>query len=161
MKVTLDSILFTQSPALFLAAVLLIISYFVRRANHHARAVLDLLLGFVCVALGVALYYLGMLNGLFTIKDFWHLRTPAYVGRAIVVLLAVILILRSIKQGIQRHQAERKANRVEAAHQKELEEVRQQAFASGQAAARAEVRATPAGEEPAAPPEQEPVENRE
>jgi len=134
---TLDSILLTQSPALFLAAVLLIICYFVRRANHHARAILDLLLGLVCVALGVALYYFGMLSGLFTIKDFWHIRPYAYAGLAIVALITLILILRGIKHGIQHHQAERKANRVETAHQKELEEVRQKAYASGMADAMA------------------------
>ena len=144
---SLEDLLYTQSPALFLAAVLLIICYFVRRSNHHARAVLDLLLGFACVALGVALYYLGMLAGLFTIKDFWHIRPYAYVGLGIVALLTLLLIFRSIKHGVQRHQTERRARRTEAEHQKELEEVRQQAYASGQAAARAEARSVP--EEPA------------
>jgi hypothetical protein len=133
MKVTLDKILLTQSPALFLAALLLIICYFVRRGNHHARAVLDLLLAIVSVGLGVALYYFGMLNNLFTIKNFWQIRTPGYVGMGVVALIALILFLKGIKNGIQRHVAEKKATRMETEHQKELEEVRQKAYASGMA----------------------------
>lgn len=161
MKLTLDKILFTQSPALFLAALLLIVCYFVRRNNHHARAVLDLLLGIICVGLGITLYYLGMLNGLFTIKNFWQIRTPGYVGLGIVAVLALILFLRGITHSVQRHQAEKKVTRMETAHQKELEEARQKAYASGMAdAMAAETKMAPAGEADPTPipPEEHPAE---
>jgi len=158
MKLTLDKILLTQSPALFLAAVLLILCYFVRRGNHHARAVMDLLLAIVCIGLGIALYYLGMLNGIFTIKNFWQVRTPGVVGMGVVALLAVIFLFRGIKHSVQRHRTEKQASRMETAHQKELEEVRQKAYASGMAdAMAAETKvlpdgdATPSTEPPAAP----------
>ncbi len=158
MKMTLDKILLTQSPALFLAAVLLILCYFVRRGNHHARAVLDLLLGIVSIGLGIALYYLGMLNGIFTIKNFWQLRTPGIVGMAIVAVIALILFLRGIKHSVQRHQAEKKVSRMETAHQKELEEVRQKAYASGMAdAMAAETKAPPVEADAPAPEAPAPV----
>ncbi len=137
MKLTLDKLLLTQSPALFLAALLLIICYFVRRSNHRARAILDLLLAIVYIGLGIALYYFGMLNGLFTIKNFWQIRGPGYVGLGVVVVLALILFLRSVTHSVQRHQAEKKVTRMENEHQKELEEVRQKAYASGMADAMA------------------------
>ena len=158
MKMTLDKILLTQSPALFLAAVLLILCYFVRRGNHHARAVLDLLLGIVSIGLGIALYYLGMLNGIFTIKNFWQLRTPGIVGMAIVAVIALILFRRGIKHSVQRHQAEKKVSRMETAHQKELEEVRQKAYASGMAdAMAAETKAPPVEADAPAPEAPAPV----
>ena len=156
MKLTLDKILFTQSPALFLAAVLLLLCYFVRRGNHHARAVMDLLLCIVCIGLGIALYYLGMLNGIFTIKNFWQVRTPGIVGLCIVGVLALIFFFRSIKHSVQRRQTEKKVSRMETAHQKELEEVRQKAYASGMAdAMAAETKVAPM-EEPAVAPDTAP-----
>ncbi len=157
MKVTLDKILLTQSPALFLAALLLIICYFVRRGNHHARAVLDLLLGIVCVGLGVALYYFGMLNNLFTIKNFWQIRTPGYVGMAVVALIALILFLKGITHSVQRHQAQKKVTRMENEHQKELEEVRQKAYASGMAdAMAADTKSSPEAPAPEPPADPDP-----
>ncbi len=145
MKLTLDKILFTQSPALFLAAVLLLLCYFVRRGNHHARAVMDLLLCILFIGLGIALYYLGMLNGIFTIKNFWQVRTPGIVGLCVVVVLALIFFFRSVKHSVQRRQTEKKVSRMETAHQKELEEVRQKAYASGMAdAMAAETKMVPA-----------------
>ena len=41
MDATLGYILCSQSPTLFLAAVVLLLCYFARRRSHHARAVLD------------------------------------------------------------------------------------------------------------------------
>ena len=56
------SVLYCQSPALFWCALALIVCFFVRRGAHRVRAVLDLVLGLLCIAGGVALYYLGMYN---------------------------------------------------------------------------------------------------
>ena len=80
MDATLGYILCSQSPTLFLAAVVLLLCYFARRRSHHARAVLDLVLCIVCAAAGVALYFFGMGRGYFTIRDFYVIRTPAWIG---------------------------------------------------------------------------------
>lgn len=133
MKTTIEEILYVQSPALFLLAILLILCYFARRANHHARAIMDLVLGILAIAGGIALYYLGMLNKFFTIKDFWQVRTAGLVGLAIVAVAALILLLRAGKRSLERRRDERAASRQETARQKELEEVRQKAYASGMA----------------------------
>ena len=50
------SVLYCQSPALFWCALALIVCFFVRRGAHRVRAVLDLVLGLLCIAGGVALY---------------------------------------------------------------------------------------------------------
>ena len=55
------NILYAQSPALFWCALALIVCFFVRRGAHRVRAVLDLVLGLLCVVGGVALYYLCLL----------------------------------------------------------------------------------------------------
>ena len=51
------SVLYCQSPALFWCALALIVCFFVRRGAHRVRAVLDLVLGLLCIVGGVALYY--------------------------------------------------------------------------------------------------------
>ena len=80
MDKTLGYILCTQSPGLFLAALMLLLFYFARRREHHVRAVMDLVLCIVCAAGGVALYFVGMGAGYFTIQDFYAIRTPGWVG---------------------------------------------------------------------------------
>ena len=76
------SVLYCQSPALFWCALALIVCFFVRRGAHRVRAVLDLVLGLLCIVGGVALYYLGMYNDAFTIRDFWQIRTAGRIGLA-------------------------------------------------------------------------------
>ena len=75
------NILYAQSPALFWCALALIVCFFVRRGAHRVRAVLDLVLGLLCVVGGVALYYLGMYDEYFTIRDFFLIRTAGWIGR--------------------------------------------------------------------------------
>lgn len=137
MKYTFDYILYCQSPALFLAAILLLICYLIRKRKQRVRAILDLIVGILCVILGVALYYLGMLNDKFTIHDFWQIRVPGWVGIVLVAILAVYLLCRSFKRASDRRQAEKNANRAENSRRQELEEIRQQAYASGMADAMA------------------------
>ena len=91
------NILYAQSPALFWCALALIVCFFVRRGAHRVRAVLDLVLGLLCVVGGVALYYLGMYNDAFTIRDFWHIRTAGWIGLAVVVLVTVLLIVETFR----------------------------------------------------------------
>ena len=58
------SVLYCQSPALFWCALALIVCFFVRRGAHRVRAVLDLVLGLLCIVGGVALYWE---------DDAWHM----------------------------------------------------------------------------------------
>ena len=95
MDATLGYILCSQSPTLFLAAVVVLLCYFARRRSHHARAVLDLVLCIVCAAAGVALYFFGMGRGYFTIRDFYVIRTPAWIGMAVVAVITVWVAVRA------------------------------------------------------------------
>ena len=106
------SVLYCQSPALFWCALALIVCFFVRRGGHRVRAVLDLVLGLLCIVGGVALYYLGMYNDAFTIRDFWQIRTAGWIGLAA-------------------------AERDEKTRQKEPEDARSRAYAAGQEDAKA------------------------
>ena len=138
MKTTLELILLTQSPALFLAAVVLLIGYFIKKKNHRVRAALNLIGTILCLALGIALYYLGMLHEHFTIRDFWHIRVPGWVGLGIVALLTVVAIYRSTAKAIKKHRAEKYAAKAEAERIKELENAKAAAYESGKADAKAE-----------------------
>ena len=138
MKTTLELILLTQSPALFLAAVVLLIGYFIKKKNHRVRAALNLIGTILCLALGIALYYLGMLHEHFTIRDFWHIRVPGWVGLGIVALLTVVAIYRSTAKAIKKHRAEKYAAKAEAERIKELEDAKAAAYESGKADAKAE-----------------------
>lgn len=121
MDATLGYILCSQSPTLFLAAVVLLLCYFVRRRNHHARAVLDLVLCVVCAAAGVALYFFGMGRGYFTIRDFYVIRTPAWIGMAVVAVITVWAAVRAFLAANRRRIAEKEANRAAnaEAHQRQ------------------------------------------
>ena len=127
------NILYAQSPALFWCALALIVCFFVRRGAHRVRAVLDLVLGLLCAVGGVALYYLGMYNDAFTIRDFWHIRTAGWIGLAVVVLVTVW-------QVVSARRAARQAERDEKTRQKELEDARTRAYTAGQEDAKAAAR---------------------
>ena len=124
------NILYAQSPALFWCALALIVCFFVRRGTHRVRAVLDLVLGLLCAVGGVALYYLGMYNDAFTIRDFWHIRTAGWIGLAVVVLVTVWQVVKATRQ----------AERDEKTRQKELEDARTRAYTAGQEDAKAAAR---------------------
>ena len=128
------SVLYCQSPALFWCALALIVCFFVRRGGHRVRAVLDLVLGLLCIVGGVALYYLGMYNDAFTIRDFWQIRTAGWIGLAAVVLLTVI---KATRRSVSVRRAARQAERDEKTRQKEPEDARSRAYAAGQEDAKA------------------------
>ena len=67
---TLGYILCCQSPALFLAALALLVAYLAGR-KHKVRAFFRLLLCILCAAGGMALYFLGIYKEYFTIRDFF------------------------------------------------------------------------------------------
>lgn len=127
------SVLYCQSPALFWCALALIVCFFVRRGAHRVRAVLDLVLGLLCIVGGVALYYLGMYNDAFTIRDFWQIRTAGWIGLAAVVLLTAWQVIKATRRSV----SVRRAERDEKARQKELEDARSRAYAAGQEDAKA------------------------
>lgn len=114
------NILYAQSPALFWCALTLIVCFFVRRGAHRVRAVLDLVLGLLCAVGGVALYYLGMYNDAFTIRDFWHIRTAGWIGLAVVVLVTVWQVVKATRRSVSAHRAACQAERDEKTRQKEL-----------------------------------------
>ena len=116
------SVLYCQSPALFWCALALIVCFFVRRGAHRVRAVLDLVLGLLCIVGGVALYYLGMYNDAFTIRDFWQIRTAGWIGLAAVVLLTAWQVIKATRRSVSARRAARQAERDEKTRQKELED---------------------------------------
>lgn len=122
------SVLYCQSPALFWCALALIVCFFVRRGAHRVRAVLDLVLGLLCIVGGVALYYLGMYNDAFTIRDFWQIRTAGWIGLAAVVLLTAWQVIKATRRSVSVRRAARQA---------ELDEARSRAYAAGQEDAKA------------------------
>ena len=107
---TLGYVLCCQSPALFLAALVLIIHYFAARRKHRFKAVLKLLLGIVCAVGGVVLYYLGMYHEYFTIRDFYQIRLSGWIGFGIVALLTLASLVRAF------FRARRSGSRAAGAH---------------------------------------------
>ena len=92
---TLGYILCCQSPGLFLAAAVLVIAYFAGRRKHRFKAVLKLLLGIVCAVGGIALYYLGMYDEYFTIRDFYQIRPAGWVGVGIAAFFTLLALVRA------------------------------------------------------------------
>ena len=88
MNHTFGYVLCCQSPALFLLAIALVIDFFVRKGRARLRAILALLGAGVCIGLGFVLYYQGMLQEYFEVKNFWRIRAPGWVG---LVLAAALL----------------------------------------------------------------------
>ena len=82
---------------------------------------------------GVALYFVGMGAGYFTIQDFYAIRTPGWVGIGVVVIFNVWLIARGFLAVNRRRTAEKNANRAanraaNAAQQQREAEQRQSAI---------------------------------
>ena len=93
---TLGYILCCQSPGLFLAAAVLVIAYFAGRKKHRFKATLKLLLGIVCAGGGVVLYYMGMYDEYFTIRDFYRIRPAGWVGFGIVAFLTLLALVLNV-----------------------------------------------------------------
>jgi len=93
---TLGYILCCQSPALFLAALALLVAYLAGR-KHKVRAFFRLLLCILCAAGGVALYFLGIYKEYFTIRDFFLIRTAGWIGLAIAAFFVLLALVRALK----------------------------------------------------------------
>lgn len=157
---TLGYILCCQSPGLFLAAAVLVIAYFAGRRKHRFKAVLKLLLGIVCAVGGIALYYLGMYDEYFTIRDFYQIRPAGWVGVGIAAFFTLLALVRAFFAAADARREEKAANRAE--NQRLAAEA-----AAAEAAARERVRQetaepalpvipaadVPAAEEPVSAPE--------
>lgn len=109
---TLGYILCCQSPGLFLAAAVLVIAYFAGRRKHRFKAVLKLLLGIVCAVGGIALYYLGMYDEYFTIRDFYQIQPAGWVGVGIAAFFTLLALVRAFFAADARRE-EKAANRAE------------------------------------------------
>ena len=110
---TLGYILCCQSPGLFLAAVVLVIAYFAGRRKHRFKSVLKLLLGIVCAVGGIALYYLGMYDEYFTIRDFYQIRPAGWVGVGIAAFFTLLALVRAFFAAADARREEKAANRAE------------------------------------------------
>lgn len=110
---TLGYILCCQSPGLFLAAAVLVIAYFAGRRKHRFKAVLKLLLGIVCAVGSIALYYLGMYDEYFTIRDFYQIRPAGWVGVGIAAFFTLLALVRAFFAAADARREEKAANRAE------------------------------------------------
>ena len=110
---TLGYILCCQSPGLFLAAAVLVIAYFAGRRKHRFKAVLKLLLAIVCAVGAIALYYLGMYDEYFTIRDFYQIRPAGWVGVGIAAFFTLLALVRAFFAAADARREEKAANRAE------------------------------------------------
>lgn len=113
MDKTLGYILCCQSPGLFLAAAVLVIAYFAGRKKHRFKAALKLLLGIVCAVGGVVLYYMGMYDEYFTIRDFYRIRPAGWVGFGIMAFLTLLALVQAFFAAADARREEKAANRAE------------------------------------------------
>lgn len=157
---TLGYILCCQSPGLFLAAAVLVIAYFAGRKKHRFKATLKLLLAIVCAVGGIALYYLGMYDEYFTIRDFYQIRPAGWVGVGIAAFFTLLALVRAFFAAADARREEKAANRAEnqrlAAEAAAAEAAARESARQEQAAPPAEV--VPAADAPAVTPEMPPQE---
>lgn len=147
----MTEILYCQSPALFLLAVVLLICFFLRRQAHRVRAALDLILCILLLIGGVVLYYLGMYGDCFTIHDFWQIRTSGWVGLGVVAAGSVWHLCKVCKRGVERRRTERAARQTEEAHRQALESARREAYEAGKADASKDCQPSPSAPDVSAP----------
>ena len=139
----MTEILYCQSPALFLLAVVLLICFLLRRQAHRVRAALDLILCILLLIGGVVLYYLGIYGDCFTIHDFWQIRTSGWVGLGVVAAGLVWHLCKVCKRGVERRRTERAARQTDEAHRQALESARREAYEAGKADAAKERQPSP------------------
>ena len=109
---TLGYILCCQSPALFLAALALLVAYLAGR-KHKVRAFFRLLLCILCAAGGVALYFLGIYKEYFTIRDFFLIRTAGWIGLAIAAFFVLLALVRAFFAAADARREQKAAARAE------------------------------------------------
>ena len=146
---TLGYILCCQSPALFLAALALLVAYLTGR-RHRVKAFFRLLLCILCAAGAVALYFLGIYKEYFTIRDFFVIRAAGWIGLAIAAFFVLLALVRAFFAAADARREQKAAARAE--NQRLNEEAQAAALAEQETADAA----AQEGIEPSAVP-QEPV----
>lgn len=109
---TLGYILCCQSPALFLAALALLVAYLAGR-KHRVRAFFRLLLCILCAVGAVALYFLGIYKEYFTIRDFFVIRAAGWIGLAIAAFFVLLALVRAFFAAADARRTQKEANRAE------------------------------------------------
>ena len=101
---------------------------------------------------GIALYYLGMYDEYFTIRDFYQIRPAGWVGVGIAAFFTLLALVRAFFAAADARREEKAANRAEnqrlAAEAAAAEAAARESARQEQAAPPAE--AVPAADEPAA-----------
>lgn len=115
-------ILCCQSPALFLAALALLLRFFTL-GKHKLRRGAALAGAILTLAGGIGLYFYGMYRELFTIRDFFRIRPAGWAGLGVV--LAVILLL--LFNGMKNRASRKKLARAEAQAQQDKQAALEQA----------------------------------
>ena len=109
---TLGYILCCQSPALFLAALALLVAYLAGR-KHRVKAFFRLLLCILCAVGAVALYFLGIYKEYFTIRDFFVIRAAGWIGLAIAAFFVLLALVRAFFAAADARREEKAAIRAE------------------------------------------------
>lgn len=151
---TLGYILCCQSPALFLAALALLVAYLAGR-KHRVRAFFRLLLCILCAAGAVALYFLGIYKEYFTIRDFFVIRAAGWIGLAIAAFFVLLALVRAFFAAADTRRAQKEANRAEnerLAQEAEAARAAGEPVSAEPAAAEAPAAAAPVPEPPAEAP---------
>ena len=113
---TLGYILCCQSPALFLAALALLVAYLAGR-KHRVKAFFRLLLCILCAAGAVALYFLGIYKEYFTIRDFFVIRAAGWIGLAIAAFFVLLALVRAFFAAADARRAQKEAKAARAAEE--------------------------------------------
>ena len=141
---TLGYILCCQSPALFLAALALLVAYLAGR-KHRVKAFFRLLLCILCAAGAVALYFLGIYKEYFTIRDFFVIRAAGWIGLAIAAFFVLLALVRAFFAAADARREQKAAARAEN------QRIAQEKEAEAKAAAEAEAEVPAPVQDTAAP----------
>ena len=133
---TLGYILCCQSPALFLAALALLVAHLAGR-KHRVKAFFRLLLCILCAVGAVALYFLGIYKEYFTIRDFFVIRAAGWIGLAIAAFFVLLALVRAFFAAADARREQKAAARAE--NQRIAQEKEAEAKAAAEAEAEAEV----------------------
>lgn len=148
METTLIRICVSQSPALFLLTLFLLICFFANQKKRHTLAVFELIFALLLLILGVALYFIGIAQEAFTIKNFYEIHTPGWIGLVVAGIIVIWIGLHKMRRSSAKHQEEKDAIRAANAQKLAVEQARAEAFEAGRAAA---VQSSPAAQAAPAP----------
>lgn len=130
----LNQILCTQSPALFLLAVILLIRYFITKKKQPVRAAVRLVFAILSAVLGVGLYFLGIYLGVFTIQDFYMPRPWCLLGLAVVIVVYALILFNGMKNRSTRRKLDKAAKAAEAEKEAAVREAVKEAQVAAEAA---------------------------